>query len=123
MIALNILYITALAGYFGLLTLHLLWHTVLSPPSALPVTIAIAASVVPLLFPLRGILYGRPKAFIWAAFLSLAYFTHGVVEAAGNDTNRIPASLEIGFSLTLFFAAVFFVRTQASLPVANKQTD
>lgn len=118
----KIAYIATLIGYFGLLTLHLFWHTVLIPPASLPVSLALAIALFPLLLPLRGLLHGRPKPVIWAAYLSLAYFTHGVLSVAGEKVEQIPASLEIIFSLTLFFAAVYYVRNLAKSSTERKQS-
>ncbi|MEE9398344.1 MAG: DUF2069 domain-containing protein [Methylococcales bacterium] len=122
MMHIKVAYIAVLVGFFGLLTLHLFWHTVLIPPASLPVSIALAIALFPLLLPLRGLLHGRPKSIIWAAYLSLAYFIHGVLSVAGEKVERIPASLEIIFSLTLFFAAVYYVRNLAKSSAEKTQS-
>jgi uncharacterized membrane protein len=54
---------------------------------------------------LRGLLYDRPSVFIWLGLLSLAYFIHGV-GAAVDASERLPAALEILFSLFLFGGSV-----------------
>ena len=122
MIPIKVAYIAALVGYFGLLLLHLFWHTVLIPPASLPVSIALAIALFPLLFPLRGLLHGRPKSVIWAAYLSLAYFTHGILSIAGESIERVPAVLEVIFSLTVFFAAIYYVRNLAKFAMTKKQS-
>lgn len=105
----------ALTGYFGLLSLLMLWPTVLSPPQRVPVALILAVSLLPLLFPLRGLLYGRPSACTWAAYLSLFYFIHGVTDIAGNLGNqRIPGGLEVLASLMLFFGCAFYLKSLKS---------
>ena len=105
-----IAYGCALTGYFGLLTLLLLWNTVIAPSSRFPVAMILIIVVMPLMMPLRGLLHGRPAACTWAAYLSLFYFVHGVVETAGGPQERLLAGIEIAASLLLFFGAVFYVR-------------
>ena len=62
--------------------------------------------VVPLLFPLRGLLHGRKYTFAWSCFLALLYFTHGVMEAYSDDITRPLGLLEIMFSSLWFLAAM-----------------
>lgn len=105
----------ALTGYFGLLALLMLWPTVLSPPQRFPIALILAVSLLPLLLPLRGLLYGRPTACTWAAYLSLFYFIHGVTDIAGNLGNqRFPGALEVFTSLILFFGCTFYLKSLKS---------
>lgn len=103
-------YIVALTGYFGLFALLMLWNTVLAPPSRFPVAFRLLITVTPLLLPLRGFLDRNPKSCAWMAYISLAYFIHGIIEAYVNTNGRLYPSLEIIFSLMLFFGATLYVR-------------
>ena len=103
-------YIVALTGYFGLFALLMLWNTVLEPPSRFPVALRLLITVTPLLLPLRGFLDRNPKSCSWMAYISLAYFIHGTIEAYVNTNGRLYPSLEIIFSLMLFFGARLYVR-------------
>ncbi len=103
-------YIVALTGYFGLFALLMLWNTVLAPPSRFPVALSLLITVTPLLLPLRGFLDRNPKSCAWMAYISLAYFIHGTIEAYVNTNGRLYPSLEIIFSLMLFFGATLYVR-------------
>ena len=107
-------YASVITGYFGLITLIMLWHTILSPSQRFPIALTLIISVVPLLFPLRGLLYNQANAITWAAYLSLFYFIHGVMEAAAEPAERLLAVLEIVLSLTLFFGATFYLRLTKS---------
>ncbi len=100
----------ALVGYFGLLILILLWETVLLPSTTLPIAPILAAKLIPLLFPLRGLLYARPYTCAWAAFLSMLYFIHGVLAVFGSGLEQLLASLEILFSQFLFLGCTFYIR-------------
>jgi uncharacterized membrane protein len=103
-------YITALAGFFGLFALLMLWNTVLAPSTRFPVALVLLVAVTPLLLPMRGLLDRKPKSCAWAAYISLIYFIHGSVEAYVSAGERLYASLEIMLSLMLFFGAAFYVR-------------
>lgn len=103
-------YHIATGAYFGLIVLLLLWLTWLAPPSSVPISVALFLMLVPLLFPLRGILYARPYTFAWASFLSLYYFTHGVVEAYSDPAARWPALLEIVLSVAFYTGSILYAR-------------
>jgi uncharacterized membrane protein len=103
-------YITAVSGYFGLIVLLLAWLGWLSPPATLPISVAMFLMLVPLLFPLRGILHGRPYTFAWASFLAMFYFIHGVVEAYSTPTDRWLALLEVVLSIAFYGGSMFYAR-------------
>ena len=87
------------------------WYGWLSPPIRAPVAPVLFLLQIPLLIPLRGFLASRPYTYQWSIFLSLAYFTHGVVETFGAPEDRGYALLEIVLTLSWFLAAIVFVRT------------
>ncbi|HEB99471.1 MAG TPA: DUF2069 domain-containing protein [Thiotrichales bacterium] len=99
-----------LAGYLGLFAWLGLWITFLSPPERLPVSLALLLAGTPLLFPLRGLLHGRPYTVKWSLFLALFYFTHGVVEAYASAGERPYALLEVLLALTWFAGGIAYVR-------------
>jgi len=103
----------SLIGYFGLLILLTLWFTVLAPSSHLPIVVMLMVFVGPLLFPLRGLLHGKPYTHAWTSMLTLLYFTHGVIEAWSNSAERGYALLEVFFSVLLFVGAVGYARFRA----------
>ncbi|MBX2824186.1 MAG: DUF2069 domain-containing protein [Gammaproteobacteria bacterium] len=99
-----------LVGYFGLLLVLLNWFTWLSPPTEIPRGFLLILLVVPLMFPLQGILKGRPYTHSWACFLALPYFAIGIDVAFNNTTDRPLALAVTFFSLLLFFGCAFFAR-------------
>ncbi len=103
-------YYLALAGFFGLFGLLMLWPTLLAPPTDIPVALRLLITVTPLLLPMRGLLHKRRKPCAWAAYISLLYFVHGSIEAYADVAVRNYALLETTFSLMLFFGANFYVR-------------
>jgi uncharacterized membrane protein len=109
-------YRLAMTGYFLLLILLLCWPTLISPPQRLPVALVLIISVIPLLFPLRGLLYGRTSSFNWAGYLSLFYFVHAVTEAGAVSklADKIAVGMEFTASLLLFFGVVGYLKTARS---------
>ena len=102
--------LAALIGYFGLFALVVAWNAWLSPPTHLPIALVLLVWGTPLLFPLRGLLHGRPYTHAWTSYLALAYFTHGVVQAWAVPAERLLGLAEIGLSLLLFTGAIFYAR-------------
>ncbi len=71
----------------------------------------LALKVLPLVFPLRGILEGRRYTYQWSSMLILAYFTEGVMRAWGDrGASQALAAIEVALSLVFFAAAVAFAR-------------
>ena len=100
----------ALFGYFGLMFLLLAWHSWLAPSQRFPVALTLIVLVVPLLFPLRGLLHGHPYTYAWTSFLALFYFVLGVGVAWADPAERVYGLLEILFSVTLWGGAIAYAR-------------
>jgi len=105
------LYALTLFGYFGTLALLTAWYGWLAPATLFPAALVLLVLVVPLLFPLRGLLHGRRYTFAWSCFLALLYFTHGVMEAYSDDVTRPLGLLEVMFSSLWFLAAMAYIKT------------
>lgn len=102
----------ALGCYFGLLSLLVLWTTWLSPSRHYPVAMVLVVLVTPLLLPLRGLLHGRGRSYLWAAFLALYYFAMGVAEVAAGEEPPLLPWLEVLLCLGLFGGAMGYIRCQ-----------
>ena len=105
------LYWIAVPSYLGLFTLLVLWITLLHPPTQLSMGLSLGLAVIPLLFPLKGLLQGKPYTNSWTPFLMLLYFCHGVMEAYANASPeiRVLASLELTLSTLVFMACTLYV--------------
>ena len=101
--------IIALCGYFGLLLLIPLWYAWLSP-AHLPLAVVLGILLLPLLFPLRGLLQGRPYTYAWSSFLALFYFIHAVVELYSTPQDRYLALLELLLALAFYVGAMIYAR-------------
>ncbi len=109
-IATSFPYRIAIAGFFGLFGLLMLWNTVLTPSGKFPIALMLIVTVSPLLVPMRGFLKGQLKNCAWLAYISLIYFIHGCLEAYVSVLSRPYALLEILLSLMIFFGSTFYIR-------------
>ena len=108
-----------LFGYFGLLVLIFSWHLFIKPLPPEFISFTLLIQLGPLMFPLRGLLQGKPYTHAWASYLALFYFVMGVWYAAHY------ASLLLGificvFSLSFFIGAVFYARFAARSGATNQ---
>ncbi|MCB1754792.1 MAG: DUF2069 domain-containing protein [Gammaproteobacteria bacterium] len=99
-----------LIGYFSLLLLLLNWFTWYSPPKAAPRSLVLILVVVPLLLPMRGLLYERRRTHQWANFLALPYFAMGVDYAFNSETDGRQGLLVIVFSLLFWTGCIMFAK-------------
>ncbi|MGB5338760.1 MAG: DUF2069 domain-containing protein [Gammaproteobacteria bacterium] len=103
-------YILTLTGYLGTLALLTAWYGWLAPSTQFPVALVLLLLVVPLLFPLRGLLHGRAYTFSWSCFLALLYFTHGIGESYSSPAVLHLALLEVTLASMWFIGAIMYVR-------------
>ena len=115
------LYALTLAGYLGTLGLLLAWYGWLAPSVHFPRSLVLALFLVPLLFPLRGLLHGRRYTFSWSCFLSLLYFIHGVVEAYTSGATLHLGLLEVCLTSLWFISAMTYVRVTTGTHDTPKQ--
>lgn len=88
------------AAWIALILLQCAWYVWLFPPQRVPMWLALAFAVIPLLLPLLAIRRMR-RALLWVGMLSLFYFCHGVAESWSSSQERLPALLEVTFALLL----------------------
>ena len=106
----------SLVGYFGLLLSLTAWIvTQANAKPNFPALSFIVIGIVPLLFPLRGLLAGKPYTHYWVGFMMLFYFAHGIGEIYTAETMRASlfAWLEVIFSTLLFVSALYYIKFNA----------
>lgn len=109
---LRLTYALALTGYTGLVLTILLWHLLWRPEGGLPLHIVLPFLLIPLAFPLAGLIRGRPYTHAWATFLAIYYFVVGIWMAA-DETGRWYGTLVGIFSVVWFTGSMFFTRAKA----------
>jgi uncharacterized membrane protein len=107
--SINITRWVATASLLGLIALGVAWELWLAPIR--PGGSWLALKVLPLCFPLAGILKNRMYTYRWVSLVVWLYFTEGVVRAW---SDRVPgnylAMAEIALCLSLFVACTLHVR-------------
>lgn len=97
----------SIASLLGLIVLGVAWELVLAPTG----NRSLVLKVVPLLFPLFGLLKHRLYTHRWVSLLVWLYFTEGVVRATSDPyPSSVLALIEVVLCLTLFTASAFHVR-------------
>ncbi len=103
-------WLAACAAWIGLILLGLAWELVLAPLR--PGGSWLVLKVLPLLFPLMGLLRARRYTFKWSSLLVWAYVAEGVVRAASDPgPSAHLAFLEVALGAAFFAAAVVFLRS------------
>lgn len=116
----------ALTGYFSLLFFMPLWLIVLSPSESLSTTTSLLLFTLPLLFPLKGLLQGKPYTYAWSNFIVLIYFLHSLTTLWVLPEDRVWALLELIFASTMFYGATYYAKfrgQELGLSIRKKKTD
>lgn len=110
---------TALFSFFALMASLLSWILIAPHSDTFPIATMLIVGIVPLLFPLRGILHGKPYTHAWCSFLMLFYFSHGIGEIYSANSFSIFAWLEVVFSSLCFTSSIIFVKLNAKMRVKS----
>lgn len=99
----------AVGSLLGLIVLGLAWELVLAPIR--PGGSLLALKVLPLCFPLAGLLKNRMYTYRWVSLMVWLYFTEGVVRAYSDKApSNYYALVEVFLCLSLFVACALHVR-------------
>ena len=112
-----------LLGYLGIMALLIVWYGWLAPPQVFSAPVVILALGLPLFLVLRGLLHARPRAVAWSLFLSLFYFTHGIVEAYSNSQARWLALTEVALALCWIVGGILFIRASKGTAEENSNRE
>ena len=116
----------ALLGYFSLLFFMPLWLLVLSPSESLSISTTLILFILPLLFPLKGLLQGNPFTYAWANFIVLIYFLHSLTTLWVLPSDMIWAILELIFASTMFLGCTYYAKyrgQELGLSIRKKKED
>jgi uncharacterized membrane protein len=99
----------AVSSLVGLIVLGLAWELWLAPLR--PGGTLLALKVLPLCFPLTGLLKNRMYTYRWLSLLIWLYFTEGVVRAWGDKApSNYLAFVQVILCMVLFSACALHVR-------------
>jgi len=102
-------WLAACSAWIALILLGLAWELHLAPLR--PGGSWLVLKVVPLLFPLMGLLNGRRYTFKWSTLLVWAYMVEGALRAFSDPgpSARL-AIVELALGIVFFAAAVAYLR-------------
>ncbi|MGY5450088.1 DUF2069 domain-containing protein [Agarivorans sp. MS3-6] len=113
----------AKASYLALLIWVLLWHLWLSPPAEISVILMLVFWVLPLLFPLQGILTGKPYTYAWSCFILLLYVLHSTTLLVVSVEERWLAAIELVLVLAAFWFGLSYAKQRGKeLGIGLKKT-
>ncbi len=116
----------ALFGYFSLLFFMPLWLLVLSPSEGLSASTTLLLFILPLLFPLKGLLQGNPFTYAWANFIVLIYFLHSLTTLWILPNDMVWAILELIFATMMFLGCSYYAKyrgQELGLSIRKKKED
>jgi uncharacterized membrane protein len=94
----------------GLFVLQIAWWGWLAAPPPVPRAVMIFIAAGPLLLPLRGLLYDRPRTYFWFNLLVLPYFALGVSALWAEGGDHPIAWMQVALCVVAFVAG--FLRTK-----------
>ncbi|MEP4888727.1 MAG: DUF2069 domain-containing protein [Aliiglaciecola sp.] len=103
----------ALVSYLLLLVWVPVWHLFLATPTGRSEQFEIFLTIawtIPLLFPMAGILKGKPYTHAWANFIVMFYIIHGLTSFYAVADERYYALIEIVLSFAMFIGCSFYAR-------------
>jgi len=100
----------ALTGYFLLLIYMPIWLLWISPSEGLSPMLSLVMFTLPLLFPLKGLVQGKPYTYAWANFVVMLYFLHGLTTLWVSEHDRLWASLELLFATMMFISGTYYAK-------------
>jgi uncharacterized membrane protein len=99
----------SLVGYFALLAWVIIWNFTLSN-TEYSVAFILILYVLPLVFPLFGIVKGKPYTHAWASFVVLLYLMHGITAWYSIPEQWLYALIEVILSAMMFTGCSMFAR-------------
>ncbi|NTS75968.1 DUF2069 domain-containing protein [Catenovulum sp. SM1970] len=102
----------ALTGYWGLFILVPMWHLVLAPHEAISSAFLLTLWWLPLFFPMKGLIQGKPYTYAWVNFLTMFYFLHSLTMIYAEPDERYLAIIELVLASLFFYGACYYARWQ-----------
>ena len=99
-----------LTGYFGLLFFMPLCLILLNPSNGLSPTLSLVFFTLPLLFPLKGLLQGKPYTYAWSNFVVMIYFLHSLTTLWVSTEDTLWALIELMFATLMFLGGTYYAK-------------
>ncbi|MCO7223078.1 DUF2069 domain-containing protein [Pleionea sp. CnH1-48] len=100
------------ASYFALLALLILWLVFLHPAENINPYFVAAVWIIPLLFPMPGMIQKKLYTYAWAQFLNMIYFSHAIMYMMSEPDEFWLATLELILVMTFFTTSIITIRLE-----------
>lgn len=99
-----------LTGYFSLLFYMSYWLIFASNDSALSAPLTFVMFILPLLFPLKGLVQGNPYTYAWSNFIVMIYFLHSLTTLWVSADEKLLALGEFILASIMFVAGSYYAK-------------
>jgi uncharacterized membrane protein len=100
-----------LIGYFGLILLIPIWNLWWFPSERQSFNITLTVLwLIPLVFPMIGLIKKNPYTFSWSGFIAALYLCHALTCLITNKDETFPTLLELLLASLFFFGSMYFSR-------------
>lgn len=115
----------ALISHISLLAWMAVWYFAFNTSSEYSFAFVFLLYILPLLFPLKGVIQAKPYTHAWACFIVLWYFLHAITVMYAEPEYIWFATLELILASTMFIGCSVFARLRGqelgtSLPKLSK---
>lgn len=100
----------ALISYTALLFWVVVWHFFLSINDQYSELFLFLFWVLPLLFPLIGIVKGKPYTHAWANFIVMIYLLHSLTGLYTEDKEWLYAVIELVLATSMFIGCSYYAK-------------
>ncbi|GBL03002.1 DUF2069 domain-containing protein [Glaciecola sp. KUL10] len=100
----------ALISHVALIVWMAVWYFGLSNIRDYSTTFIFLVYILPLLFPLKGIVQGKPYTHAWTSFIVLLYFLHAITVIYAEPSQILYASIELALAVSLFTGCSVYAR-------------
>ncbi|WP_100641250.1 DUF2069 domain-containing protein [Alteromonas facilis] len=102
--------VLALTCHIGLLLWVALWHFYLRDEQAFSTLFILLIYIAPLVFPLPGVIKGKPYTHAWANFIVMFYLIHGLTIMYAESHEWLYALIELVLATGMFIGCAVFAR-------------
>ena len=99
-----------LIGYWGLVILIPLWNLFWYPSQIFSNKVVTMVWLIPLVFPMHGLIRGKAYTHAWSGFIAVIYVCHALGSLITSANELLPILLEIIFSCSFLFGGMYFAK-------------
>ena len=99
-----------LIGYWGLVILIPVWNLWWYPSQIFSNKVVTMFWLIPLVFPMLGLIRGKAYTHAWSGFIAVIYVCHGLGSLITSFNEILPIILEVILSCLFLFGGMYFAK-------------